>query len=546
MPKVAPSDTKLRGGFYTPPEMTTFLAEWAVTSRTTSVLEPSSGDGAFLDALATRAARLGGSNRLMVTACELDPEEAAKSRARLRAHALDGSVLEGDFFTNVRSGFSGRRFDAVLGNPPFLRFQYFPEASREPAFHLMRQLGLRPNGLTNAWVPFVAVAASLLSPDGRLAMVVPAELLQVTYASQLRQLLADQFGQITLITFRDLVFGGVEQEVVLLLADKSTSSGGIRVLELGGLADLLDPHVLRGASTGLPLDHSDDKWTQYFLSDREFAVARAVLRSNLTRLGAVGSVDVGVVTGNNAFFLLDSDSNRDLGATSGLDRVIHRSAQLRGLSTTEIDWKSASGGKHLLALGEDDVLAGAVKQYLDLGVSQGVPLGYKCRIRRKWWVVPSRHQPDAFMLRQIHSAPRLSLNEAAATSTDTVHRVRFGVGVDARSIVLGFHSSLTFALAEMLGRSYGGGVLELEPTEAERLPIAPISPETGSWASIDAHLRQGEIAEAALATDTQVMRETDLTRDDMLVLHGAWERLRNRRMKRGQSSRNVAPLAETA
>jgi hypothetical protein len=34
-----------------------------------------------------------------------------------------------------------------------------------------------------------------------------------------------------------------------------------------------------------------------------------------------------------------------------------------------------------------------------------------------------------------------------------------------------FFNSLTLAWAEVCGRSYGGGVLELEPREAEELPI---------------------------------------------------------------------------
>ena len=41
-----------------------------------------------------------------------------------------------------------------------------------------------------------------------------------------------------------------------------------------------------------------------------------------------------------------------------------------------------------------------------------------------WWGTPSLWIPDLFMLRQIHLAPRLTVNAAAATSTDTVHRVR--------------------------------------------------------------------------------------------------------------------------
>lgn len=97
--------------------------------------------------------------------------------------------------------------------------------------------------------------------------------------------------------------------------------------------------------------------------------------------------------------------------------------------------------------------------------------GYKCSIRTPWWRTPSLWEPDLFLLRQIHRAPRLTVNAAAATSTDTVHRVRLAAGVDAGALAAVFHNSVTFAFTEIMGRSYGGGVLELEPREAERLPI---------------------------------------------------------------------------
>lgn len=64
-------------------------------------------------------------------------------------------------------------------------------------------------------------------------MVIPAELLQVGYAAELRRFLADNFAAITIVTFRKLLFDGAQQEVVLLLASRTaTGRGGIDVVEL--------------------------------------------------------------------------------------------------------------------------------------------------------------------------------------------------------------------------------------------------------------------------------------------------------------------------
>ena len=91
----------------------------------------------------------------------------------------------------------------------------------------MTELGLKPNRLTNIWVPFVVAAAASLRPGGRLALVLPAELLQVSYAAQLRSFLIDRFSRIDIIACNELLFDKAEQEVVLLLADGALADYGI-------------------------------------------------------------------------------------------------------------------------------------------------------------------------------------------------------------------------------------------------------------------------------------------------------------------------------
>ncbi len=180
-----PADAgKLRGGYYTPPAVAAFLAREALRDGATRVLEPSCGDGEILAALAA----LGGPG-LRTCAVELSAAEAALAAARAGPAA---DVLVGDAFAWYDEQRPDGAFDAVAGNPPFIRYQSFPETHREPAFRLMREEGLTPTRLTNAWVPFVVLATRALRPGGRCALVVPAEILQVGYAGQLREYLIRQ------------------------------------------------------------------------------------------------------------------------------------------------------------------------------------------------------------------------------------------------------------------------------------------------------------------------------------------------------------------
>ena len=123
--KTPPSPQKLQGGYYTPAPLADFLVEWAITSPSTSVLEPSCGDGAFLEAVVNRLLELGvsaASISSQIAAVEINLGEADKAGDRLRRiipnHAVP-SILKDDFFELCEGTLSGRKFDAVVGNPPF-------------------------------------------------------------------------------------------------------------------------------------------------------------------------------------------------------------------------------------------------------------------------------------------------------------------------------------------------------------------------------------------------------------------------------------------
>lgn len=547
------SDQKLRGAYYTPSIIAHFLADWAIQSPTARVMEPSCGDGNLLDAAIDSLTRQGASLEQiaeLVHGVEIDPLEAQKAQehfTRRRIHA-NGQIHVGDFFDHCRDLiFRGMSFDAIIGNPPFIRYQNFQEAQRSVAFRLMQLAGMRPTRLTNAWVPFLVTSTLLLERHGgRLAMVVPAELLQVGYTAELRQFLVDSYSRITLFTFKKLVFNGIQQEVVLLLGERNGEERtGIRAIELNDAEDLrLYEHTDFDGDDLKVMDHSKAKWIQYFLEQKEIDLFRTLQhRKGLARTGDVLQVDVGIVTGQNEFFVLREEKVRSSGLDTFTMPIVTRSAQLRGLqfSTNELD-ASAAQGMSTRLLTSPNLAIAELPTNLQLLIAEGeasrLHEGYKCRIRHRWYVVPSTWIPDAFLLRQIHFHPKLTLNRAEATSTDTIHRVRFISDSHApEAIVAAFHNSLTFLAAEVMGRSYGGGVLELEPTEAESLPLPLTNADRLDFQQIDQLVADRRIEDALDLTDSILLEQgLGLNQGEIRLLRHAWHKLRDRRINRKHKS----------
>jgi len=538
---------KLRGGYYTPQPIADFLANWAIQTPDTKILEPSCGDGMLLEAAVQRLIHCGAERTSidnLAQGIELVPEEAQKASKRIMAinDGKPASIDTGDFFTICQTYLAKDRFfDAIIGNPPFIRYQNFPESHRAMAFYLMQRAGLHPNRLTNSWVPFLVAATELLTKTGRLAMVIPAELLQVNYAAELRYFLSRHYSYITLITFKKLVFDGIQQEIVLLLGERNGSEHtGIRTIELDGIDDLLSyEHTVFSRDKLKEMDHSTEKWTMYFLDAEEIELLRSLkVHTKLTTAGHVIDVDVGIVTGLNEFFVLNQEQVEKHALMPYTQRIVGRSAHLPGILFSESDWLTnveKQSPAFLLNLPDEPVyrLPDTLREYVIDGEEKGLNKGYKCRIRNRWYIVPSIWIPQAFMLRQVHNYPKIILNDAAATCTDTIHRVRLRNGVPAGTVAASFLNSLTFAFSEVTGRSYGGGVLELEPNEAEKLPLPLIGADRLNLYELDKLLREGNITAVLNITDEILLQDgLGLTCKETKMLRTIWQKLRDRRINR--------------
>jgi adenine-specific DNA-methyltransferase len=554
--KPAPSYQKLRGGYYTPKPIADFLARWAIQSPKADVLEPSCGDGVILQAAFETLVEKGSKPEKAAEylhGVEIDGNEGRKAVSRLEALGARPSIFlvhTGDFFAYCKAHLNDKRlFDAVIGNPPFIRYQHFIEEQRAPAFELMDKAGMKPNRLTNTWVPFVVASSFLVNDKGRLAMVIPAELLQVNYAAELRRFLSAYYNKITLITFRKLVFEGIQQEVVLLLGQRNGDGRtGIRTVELDGVSDLVSyEHTDFVGSDLKPMDHSTEKWTQYFLDTDEINLLRN-MRANpaLTDAGKVIDVDVGIVTGQNQFFVLNDEQINARRLNDYTLPIVGRSGHLKGAIFSEANWRANAESNlpaHLLNLPNVpfDELPKAASDYVMSGQAEELHTGYKCRIRQLWYIVPSVWTPDAFMLRQIHGYPKIIVNRTKATCTDTIHRVRLLNGTKGEMIAAAFLNSLTFAFSEVMGRSYGGGVLELEPNEAENLPLPLQGSERLDINQLHELLLRDDIEAVLDITDKVLLIDgLGLTSKEVKMLRRIWHKLRNRRINR-KHSRKVSP-----
>ncbi len=534
------SEQKLRGAYYTPLKLANAMVKLFVSEKINTILEPSCGDGVFIEALYQQNII---SNNQEITAIEIEKEEAQKVNFNFK-NQKNVNVYNEDFFEFYKRTADNIKYDLIIGNPPYIRYQYLTEAQREIQSKILTDNGMKSNKLINAWVGFLVASVQMLSENGKIAFVIPAEILQVAYAEDLRKYLADHLQRMTLITFEKLVFDEIEQEVLVFVGEKGGEEKGIRIIEMEDLNgfDLLDLN-----SNGYQkLQHTTEKWTKYFITTEESSLINDIRNDiRFCKFSDYGLINVGITTGNNDYFSVNKETVDKYNLDSVVLPLIGRSSHARGIYFTDEDWNTnISDERKAMLLAFPDIPIEQYDEmhieYIKYGEANGENTGYKCSIRDRWYIVPSVWVPDAFFLRRSNLYPKFVLNDCDAVSTDTMHRMKFVDGVDPDNVLLSYYNSISFAFTEICGRSYGGGVLEILPGEMGNIMLPKIEGiNTGKKSEllsrVDNIVRNNLDIETALdIVDKEVLQEI-LGIDEKMCTQcrQIWKKLQKRRLGRG-------------
>lgn len=534
------TEQKLRGAYYTPLQLADAMVNIFASDNIQSVLEPSCGDGVFLDSLKDTGLL---DNIPLIQAVEIEPDEAQKVKARY-ADKTNIDVCNEDFFDFFKRIQGKQTYDLILGNPPYIRYQYLKESQRKIQSQILTANGMKANKLINAWVAFMVACVQLLSENGKIAFVIPAEILQVAYAEDLRLYLSNHLAKITLITFEQLVFPGIEQEVVVFIGKKGETEKGIQIIEMEDLSGFKRLELHKNGFQ--KMQHVKEKWTKYFVNAEEMQLIQQLRNDKrFAKFAEYGLINVGITTGNNGYFSITESTAKEYQLESVTLPLIGRSSHAHGIYFTAEDWTAnKNSGKRARLISFTDIpfdtYAECHKKYIELGEKNKEHEGYKCSIRDRWYIVPSVWIPDAFFLRRNNLYPKFVLNRCDAVSTDTMHRIKFNDGVEPENVLLAYYNSISFAFTEICGRSYGGGVLEILPGEMGNILLPKIE-------YIDTNSRDGILREVdtIIRSEDDIEKALDIVDQEILVnllkidpdickrFRLIWKKMQKRRLGRG-------------
>jgi adenine-specific DNA-methyltransferase len=521
-------------------------------------MDPTCGEAVFLLAAADRLKALDASPAEIaqqLTGVDLHQPSLDASAGLLAEEGTGANLVRSDFFDLQTPAQIGDRVgwqDAVIGNPPFVRYQEHRGNLRKRSAAAALAQGVRLSGLASSWAATLVHASAFLKPTGRLAMVLPAELLTVGYAEPIRRWLRARFAVVNLVMFERLQFRDADEQVLLLVAHGVGPCDSFCLYHVDGAEDLANVHPLDpiGASPA-----AEGKWSDLMLSLDVRQLFKSVALDRMVRLDTYGTPELGTVTGANNYFAISEITRKKYGINEKhLKRICPPGTRhLKGLTFSRAQWEELKlAGERVWLLHPDAKARGkSLSEYIAHGEALGIPAAYKCTIRDPWWRPPAVSVPDLFFTYMSHRYPRLIENAAEATFVNSMHGVRLRANVPSlarEALPLLALNSASMLGAEVMGRSYGGGILKMEPREAAGLPVPTPQALREAWRALgnqrpnlDAALKRGEWWTVVAEVDRRLLKDTmDLSNDKVIAIRDAAMLLRVRRTRQTEVDGSIA------
>lgn len=558
-------ERKALGQFYTPPKIAETIVKWSIPGSTETkdggdisrILDPASGSGTFsVEGYQENNRMSQGSthqqlieniisidiNRfpLHLTALNLASQNINEKTDMI--HAYHDSFFNFDpdtnFLQDSRIDDSQKSeseeemglFDAVVGNPPYIRHEnLYPD--KEHFRQHLKTFGTqnrttyydgskRLSKKCDAYIYFVTHATQFLREGGRLGYIIPTKWMMTKYGDSFQTFLHDHFKIQAVVGFSARAFEDALVDTALLLIERceDETERHKNTTRFVRIKDKMEPKdIVDTAEYNFNLEDDDElilrnrpnyrivAVTQSSLEKRESSKIAHYLKApqdlielsenqKMVSLDNLAEVSYGNKTGANDFFFLSEDdldtwpinerfyrpalkSYRDVqGYTvTGEDTDLYILDVHDYVEEIQRDTKGLASNADLTervknSLSRDgyDILA----EYVEHGEQEGYHERATLKSREVWFDMGDLEPPQLVHPYGIDERVIVASNDDGLIPSNRVQCINVKADVDSDVFAGYLNSTVHSALLEFWGRNEGGGSLEIMTYELEEIPVA--------------------------------------------------------------------------
>ena len=466
---MSPEKKKQTGSFYTIDVIVDSMCRWAIRNNGDRLLEPSFGEGIFIEKSIDRFNELG-NHRPDITAVEIQENVAEIFRKKKIIDTLN--IINDDFMSFLFLA----KFDAVIGNPPYISLKNVSREQQSTARKIIVQYLSQFSNNGSLWFPFVLKSISLLKSDGRLAFVLPFELTYTRYASGLWKILTQNFSSLTVTRIYEDFFPDVDVEAILLYAE---GKGGKTNHVTYQIFDKIDDFTqsINSQSTKVMLSEIVNNEKPFITKTLNQTLQHQVLK--MRNKGLIKPIiesckfKIGYVSADKDFFHphIETVNNFNLPDVNLIPTILNAKA-INGGTSIGLE---VFDGDCLSRLYYPKIVTDHDRDYIHHGEKRNVHKKYKCQQRKPWYITPNIEIPD-IILTVFGDTPKLIANKGKYAVANSLLSGFLKEG-SQEQFICRWYNSLTLLSLEMTIHSLGGGSLVIIPGEADRLNIINYIPE---------------------------------------------------------------------
>lgn len=526
---------KRTGSFYTPKIIADFLVDYLfnrLNGKDLTILEPSAGDGIFVKAIYNHKSLIQKLKKVVA----VEREELELNKVKLISKSRSLKTENADFLEYQNN--SSLKFDLVIGNPPYIKKNLLAEEQIKHCENIHKLFPeLSNNKINNIWTSFLVRSINFVNENGVLAFVLPSEFLQVKFAAELRALVLKEFERVEIFTFNELLFKDCKgQDTLLLIGERKSKNKGVYYGNIEKLEDLKEKKFSLAQNVNI----RESKWTHHHLTTDEFELLEKV-KKQLEIANHYCTSKAGIVTAANDYFIVDYNTVIEYELGKYVKQIIQKGSFVNGsveLSETDfIKIINQSKPAFLIAFNKTTNIKNnkKINEYLKKGVALKINERYKTSIRENWFEVPNVGiAPEAFFFKRCNEYPKLIKNKAEVLATDSAYNIAMNEDYKINNFIFSFYNSLTLSFAELNGRYYGGGVLELTPNEFKNLPVPYMKVATKEFNGFVKQFKgKTSIKEVCKVNDAAILRSIDskIDNDSLIKIYNIREKLYHHRIK---------------
>jgi type I restriction-modification system DNA methylase subunit len=590
------------GQYYTPPPIVELITEMCIKSPNDKALDPACGSGSFLvkayhklKDLKRKENPFADENKLheeilnQLYGIDINPFPATLSSINLAIRNLKVpsrhiSIVVSDFFKVKPSMGIIPQVDVVVTNPPYTRQEEmeYKEQIREEALTYLDGSKIQLDARAGIYAYFFTHSSKFLKEHGMMGQITSDTWLDVGYGEDLKRFFLDHFKIHAIIWYDVRAFEKALVGTCITILEKEDESKEERENNLVKFARIKKAmpteEIVRRIETskenyedeyiGITVKRQkelkpEEKWGRFLRTP--IICFKLLSNPKMIMLKEIADVRRGYTTGANEFFYLDKEKIKLWGIENQfLEPVI---TSPKGV---KVKLKDSDISDWILIVDQpkDQLASYNVLKYIEYGENVGVRVrggkdagkvikGYQnlstTKSRKIWYDVGRREPAPLFLSCKIWERFIVVLNEAKAQADKAFYEIRPKNLKDANVLAGILNSSLTALMAELHGRFYGGGVLELEIYECKELPVLNlemisakerIKIESSFSKLCEAQSKGDEKLEeeARKELDNAVFDVLGLTEDERRQVYESLESLRRMRLQR----KEVEVLVETA